>query len=224
MRFTYSFLLILIIFVIANRARAEECATEPHPLSRAVAHVNGSGEKDLWSQEQAKKLSFCLSPVFRQNYEKIESALRFAAAQWMSYGNIDFRLEDDISCDNKVRKVLFRVVPTARQAKWRARAFFPSSEAVKRKIEINRRFANSPQPELNRLMLHELGHVLGLRHEHIRDEAGGECREKMEFQTITDYDPLSIMHYARCGKEGRKNYVLSELDKQGIAILYPVSL
>ncbi len=175
----------------------------------------------MWSVEQARDLSFCISEVFASNYETVESAVRHAALQWMEYGNFDFKLADDLSCDNNNRQVLFRIVPTARQAKFKARAFFPGSEPHKRKIQINRRFADSAGSEMQRLMLHELGHVLGLRHEHIHLDAGGDCPELGEFDPVTDYDPASIMHYPSCGPKKLQNFVLSDLDKDGIASLYP---
>ncbi len=221
MRYSYTALLFIIVLVLVNRSRADDCGTSDSASHRSIVMINDQGEPDLWSEEQAKDLSFCISEVFATNYEKVEDAVREAALQWMEYGNFDFKLVDDLSCDNKKRQALFRIVPTARQAKFKARAFFPGAEPHKRKIQINRRFADSATVEMQRLMLHELGHVLGLRHEHIHVDAGGDCQELGDFDPITDYDPASIMHYPTCGPKKLQNFVLSDLDKQGISSLYP---
>ena len=42
---------------------------------------------------------------------------------------------------------------------------------------------------------HELGHILGFRHEHIRSEANSSCDEGGAFRAVTDYDQASVMHY-----------------------------
>jgi len=41
---------------------------------------------------------------------------------------------------------------------------------------------------------HELGHVLGLRHEHIR-APGTFCTEDSSWRGVTAYDSASVMHY-----------------------------
>src|SRR5262249_54077345 len=78
------------------------------------------------------------------------------------------------------------------------------------------------------VLRHELGHVLGFRHEHIRSEAPAVCQtgEQIGFAyKATNYDPQSVMHYF-CGDgspvdEERKKLKISDLDKKGAQLLYP---
>ncbi len=222
MRYTYTALLFIIVFVLVNQSRAEDCVTQTRDSQRSIVMINDEGERDLWESEQAQDLSFCISDNFHSAFPHVEAAVREAATEWMQHGNFDFKLVDDLSCSNPKRTVLFDIRPTTRHAKFKARAFFPGYPVEKRRIQINRRFAKSGEAEFKRLMLHELGHVLGLRHEHIHEEAGDDCfNEADPFETITDYDPLSIMHYSNCGPKYLRNFVLSDLDKEGVSQLYP---
>ena len=67
-------------------------------------------------------------------------------------------------------------------------------------------------------MAHELGHVLGLRHEHTRPEAG-TCFEDNNWRPLTPYDSASIMHYPQCnGTSG--NLSMTSQDRAGIRALY----
>lgn len=74
------------------------------------------------------------------------------------------------------------------------------------------------------IMRHELGHVLGFRHEHILSDAPAACPDEMVEGIIqyTQYDPQSVMHYF-CGGLGSRDLEISELDKKGLQVFmaYP---
>jgi hypothetical protein len=71
------------------------------------------------------------------------------------------------------------------------------------------------------VLRHELGHVLGFRHEHIRSGAPPACPDEDLWGTIdlTQYDPQSVMHYF-CGGAGSPELALTELDRIGSQKLY----
>ena len=212
---------VLFLFLGSLSAHSiEDCGTQEPQVGneRLISQINEEGLKDLWSIDEPQELSFCISNVFRSSYDHIKTITVLAAEEWMKHANVDFKIVDNMSCEDNPRDVLFRVVPTSRRVPFKARAFFPSSE--RRKIQINRKFTDISEADLKQLMLHELGHVLGFRHEHIHPAAGGECLELGDFEPITDYDPSSIMHYPNCD-QGLNNYVLSDLDKVGAGTAYP---
>ena len=71
------------------------------------------------------------------------------------------------------------------------------------------------------MLRHELGHVLGFRHEHIRVEAPAACPDEdiADISILTGYDPKSVMHYF-CGSVGNKKLLITDLDVVGSQKLY----
>ncbi len=90
------------------------------------------------------------------------------------------------------------------------------------------------------LARHELGHILGFRHEHIHSGADPEwkppiltnaaqisrCTENppnpnMEWYELTTYDPLSVMRYTDCTQgQGVQNVPISVMDGIGARMVY----
>jgi hypothetical protein len=71
------------------------------------------------------------------------------------------------------------------------------------------------------VLRHELGHVLGFRHEHIRSGAPPICPDEATHHTIdlTQYDPQSVMHYF-CGNVGSKQLAITAVDRAGARLVY----
>ena len=101
-----------------------------------------------------------------------------------------------------------------------AAAFFPHDAPARRFVDIDPSYFKT---SFNRIgvLRHELGHVLGYRHEHIRGVPG--CyREGNEWRPLTPYDPKSVMHYV-CGSNGTRELALTETDRAGHTRLYTIS-
>lgn len=98
-----------------------------------------------------------------------------------------------------------------------AAAFFPHDGPVRRFLNIDPSYFKTSFDKVG-VLRHELGHVLGYRHEHIRGISG--CFfEDNNWQPLTAYDPKSVMHYF-CGDAGSLDLQLTEIDRVGHRKLY----
>jgi hypothetical protein len=103
-----------------------------------------------------------------------------------------------------------------------AMSFFPNQTKDRRHLWIDPVYF-TPNLAFNKVgvIRHELGHVLGFRHEHIRSEAPPTCPHEnlSEVFELTNYDPTSVMHYF-CGLKGTKELAISDLDRIGAQLAY----
>ena len=98
-----------------------------------------------------------------------------------------------------------------------AAAFFPHDPPARRLLDIDPSFFTTTFDKVG-VLRHELGHVLGYRHEHIRGIPG--CfREDKQWRPLTPYDPHSVMHYF-CGGGGSLKLDISPTDREGHHRLY----
>lgn len=98
-----------------------------------------------------------------------------------------------------------------------AAAFFPNDAPARRYLNVDPSYFSTSFDRTG-VFRHELGHVLGYRHEHIRDVSG--CySEGPNWLPLTRYDPRSVMHYV-CGGAGSPSLRLTRTDKRGHRALY----
>ncbi|HEX8434129.1 M57 family metalloprotease [Archangium sp.] len=183
-----------------------------------------SGADIKWSSTQARNLTYCVSSSsFGTRYSTVVSAMNSAAAAWEAATlgvNFVHSSSYDSNCTATQTGVLFDVRQTS-DTSFLARAFFPNSSRSGRNVLISTSAFGSIAPwTLTGVLRHELGHVLGFRHEHTRLTSTG-CYEDSAWRGLTSYDSYSVMHYPQCNGSQTGDLVLTTMDKTGVKALYP---
>lgn len=204
------------------------------PRGQALSVNWSTRGDDLWYGDQRFDLSFCVSDEFGERKQEVIDAMLGAAADWEEHAAVKFvyKPEQDRRCNVSNKQVLFPVLLVDDPwASYLASAFFPEFEEEDRLVDINLADIDDSiaaddgedgQMTLRGIMRHELGHVLGFRHEHTRDEAGAYyCFEDRQYRPGTSYDSRSVMHYPQCGGDNDWSLELSEYDAIGAAYFYP---
>jgi hypothetical protein len=204
-----------------NRAFAGE--------ENALIVQNVDGRDAKWDDVAKLQVTYCVSGAFGGNQAAVAAAMASAASAWEAVANVHFgHVEaEDVNCTADNTNVVFDVNPVDHN-QYFARSFFPDSSRAARSLLIDKSSFGTtlpPQLTLEGIVRHELGHVLGFRHEHIRPEAHTAdtpaiCFEDGNWRPLTAYDWHSVMHYPDCNGTGEWTFYLSDDDKIGVRELY----
>jgi hypothetical protein len=156
-------------------------------------------------------------------YADIVARVRQAASDWQSICGVAFRHETAADAPGASRShCLFKVrLAPGGDGQFLAVAFFPNDAPSRRVLHVDPTFFNDHGFDKTGVLRHELGHVLGFRHEHIRSGAPPECPGESTAGTLnlTLYDPKSVMHYF-CGGVGSRELRFSPEDIAGAQAFY----
>lgn len=179
-----------------------------------------SGIDDKWSDAQVSNLTYCVSTKFGARHADVVNAMASGAALWEAASSkIDFQYVSsaDGNCTTRNKSVLFSVEPV-QTSQYIARAFFPSTPDRQQNVLIDDSIWSSGSWTPTNILGHELGHVLGFRHEHTRPQSG-TCFEDTNWRPLTPYDSSSIMHYPQCNGSS-DDLSMTSTDVAGVVSLY----
>lgn len=170
-------------------------------------------------------LSYCvLRQTFetQQQYKLVRKNMLKAIAEWEATCGVKFQYRPAFDSSDSVRPsgVLFPVRGLDTGGALIAAAFFPNDPTNRRRLIIDPSYFTTSFDKVG-VLRHELGHILGFRHEHIRSGAPPICPHEDPTGTfdLTQYDPTSVMHYF-CGKMGTNTLSISALDRTGAQRVY----
>ncbi len=202
---------------------------DPDRCSRSSVDQYDSHD-GVWTAHSKLTLTYCIGDMgLTANIERVKTAVHEAARDWESSADVNFihlSAQDGIGCAPNINGVVFRVRRKAGGCtpNQTAEAFFPTWVSSERELEYCNVGLALSDAELLALTKHELGHILGLQHEHYRwaqDEQ--RClKGSGPVRHLTGADPYSIMGYNYCNGMEDNNSSISSLDRIGIHRLYNI--
>jgi len=201
-----------------------------------------SGADNVWTPTVQDDLSYCISTDFGSNYGRMQAEMEIATWAWAREANLMFpyKSSEDANCNDANPAVQIPVVPYYGGG---ACAFFPDQDgepacsSAGRALIIDIADIDSwpteeiwgqYYPNVNTVgtLQHELGHIIGMRHEQIRKAENaiancwGEVTYPGNYRALTEYDQNSTMHYPWCGGLTTADQHVTPLDGTGANMLY----
>lgn len=208
-------------------------AASSFPIQPSPALVGISAGQRVVRWEPGKVLRYAVlraSFPDEATYTTVRHSVRAATQAWEGACGVEFehveehdKHDDPSSSPETIHpELVWTVRYIDAGGKFIASAFFPTYPPARRRLLIDPSFyAQDLGFDRVGVLRHELGHVLGFRHEHIRSGAPAACpgEDAFDLVELTAYDPQSVMHYF-CGGVGDPHLKITELDRQGAQKLY----
>ncbi|MEL6543156.1 MAG: DUF4214 domain-containing protein [Myxococcota bacterium] len=237
------------IAIFGRDALEEYFYSDPQDSALTIATTinpfNGAESRLRIPEEDQRRLTYCIRRPFisvddagRSTDRTLEVAqlMHTATRDWETAADIDFVEVFNENCsprgnDRAPRYTNFVVVPfnfstdndEPRDDGALGRAFFPRTFTTRREVRLDPQLFTSDFSPVG-IVRHELGHILGFRHENaVRPEAPQQC-EGGTFETLTPYDSRSVMTTPAC-LGFNSPLTLTSRDRSGTGLVYgaPVS-
>lgn len=209
-----------------------------------VIRRSSTGFEPTFDTNERTDIAYCIANSFA---DKASIATQVAAAMlsWEAVANVHFRYSsaNDTTCTKDNANVAFAVIPTTDSSvgacagnkklwnemiNWWGCRVSSTSAFITGVLLVNPSATLFPGQTWTGVFKHELGHILGFRHEHPWRPGGfAGCTEPQtvtsadaEGRQLTPYDSTSVMHYQQCGGVLNADYALSPLDGEGARQIY----
>ncbi len=206
----------------------KEMHDEQPEMNAMTVGVLRNGNLAVWPAGKVIKYSVLRKSFSDEaNYASVVQMIGQAASDWMKACNIKFEYvpaKDNMDPDeNPDGDLTFVAREFNGRGAYVALSFFPGDPIYKRKLLIDPSFYSAGVSKVG-VFRHELGHIIGLRHEQIWSTAEDCKGEKivdryLGARQVTPYDPYSVMHYL-CGGVGSRELELTNFDREGIVKIY----
>jgi hypothetical protein len=223
---------------LAERSKSAVRLTSTDGSGTGCVALSETCVDDKFYSGQQRDLRYCIDDDFGVFKPNMIAAMAAANTQWKAPGawanasqvKLTYVPTQDANCgvsDPLPAGVYFKV---SRWDQPKACAFWPLSGRTCAGLD-GRTIGYGPGgftlSDMEEVMVHEVGHVLGMHHEHMRLDApnGSSCPAAAEMRYLTTVDTLSIMAYPLafdpCGFSGAGAAVTTQ-DAAGIRRLYGI--
>src|SRR6266478_755073 len=204
-------------YLVTNAQGEKPAAVSPELLVNTH-----NGDRDYYRDLAKRNLSYAVDrkTFTAQEYTLVLKNMGQAGKAWESACadcQIHFTHVPQADDDPQPEKVNFIVRKHDSKGEYIAASFFPHDDASRRNLNIDPSYFTTRADKVG-VLRHEMGHILGYRHEHIRGISGCYFEDNF-WQPLTPYDPKSVMHYF-CGGGGSLQLELTALDRSGHRALY----
>lgn len=186
--------------------------------------VSSSGAAEIWSRSK-RALSYAVDRrtfASDETYQRVVGLMQAAAKDWVAAcPECGFSFEHRQSLDAGEARIatgspgpgevtfVVRYLPS--ETEFIAAAFFPNDPVYKRNLYIAPSFFTSDFAPVG-VLRHELGHVIGYRHEHL-GVVGCPPEDTRIWRSVAGYTPNSVMHYL-CGRGGTRTLEIVDADRR----------
>jgi hypothetical protein len=209
-------------------------------VDKSTAIVDQStGQHVLFLGTTAVNIRYCVSTNFGSQHDQVVADIAVATKGWQDTANVRFKYVSsrDSNCAQADSQIDVAVIqggsasacatppslPPATLPVWCPNPL--GSLAIDYASWRWSWLSSYPNLQAIGVLRHELGHILGLRHEHVRGPScespvvcnGSAC---LGSDYLTDYDVNSVMHYPQCQGVATTSWPISPLDGIGIRKLY----
>jgi hypothetical protein len=209
--------------VAAKDADAKGFGSSRLEVSHGLVAMTKDGQVIRWRPGTVLTYRVVL-PSFpsQQHYQLVVDNLKAATGAWEATCGIDFQHKADLDgiAGTDPNGCVFVAYLFDAGGSVIASSFFPSDPPDRRHLLIDPTYFTTTFDKVG-VFRHELGHILGFRHEHIRNEAPPVCPNEplWDTQVLSAYDPKSVMHYF-CGGVGSHDLQITDLDRKGARMVY----